>query len=306
MRIFSDFDEFHKEISESTAVAIGKFDGLHLGHARLFESVLSQKEKGLSTLVFTFDRQISDFFEHTESKQLTTNNEKEEYLRDNGFDYEFVLPVNEKTVAISPEDFVKALVNRLNAKYIAAGSDLSYGAGGKGDFALLRRLSKEYSFEVCEIEKVKLGNDVISSSMIRQYVAEGKMELAQAALGHPYTVDGIVTHGRMLGRKLEMPTVNMDVGKDKLLPPFGVYFSNIYLGTGIFHGITNIGVKPTVTDEGRVCVETYIYDFDDDLYGEWLRVELLHYLRSEMKFDGTDALKAQMRTDMLRGRIYFS
>ncbi len=305
MRIFSDLNDVNS-ISGKTAVAIGKFDGLHLGHARLFEEVRKKRKEGFSSLIFTFDKPIADFFSNDYQPLLTTNNEKEEYLRDLGIDYEFVLPVNEETVSIEPDDFVKILAEKLKAGFIAAGSDISFGAGGRGNMDLLKSLSSEYGYEVCEVEKVKLGEEVISSTMIRQFVQEGKMELAQAALGRPYSIDGMVKQGRMLGRKLEMPTVNMETEGNKLLPPFGVYFSYIYLGTGVFRGITNIGVKPTVTDEKRVTVETYIYDFDDDVYGEWLRVELLHFLRSEKKFDGLEDLKAQMRTDMLRGRIYFS
>ena len=289
-----------------TALTIGKFDGLHLGHLKLFEEVLSKKEMGMNTLCFTFDKPINDFLNGTATNLLTTNAEKEEYLRDLGFDYEFVLPVNEETVAIEPEDFIRLLCDRMNMKFIAAGPDLSFGKGGAGNVSLLEDNAGKYSYEVSIVKKVKLGEDIISSSLIRQNVQEGKMEIAEAALGRPYSVDGTVTHGRKLGRQLDMPTVNLEIEKNKLLPPFGVYFSNIYLGTGLFHGIPNIGVKPTVTDEGRITVESYIYDFDDDIYGEWLRVELLHYLRGEKRFGDLSELKDQMRTDMLRGRIYFS
>lgn len=305
MRILSDLNDTNS-ISGRTALAIGKFDGLHKGHARLFDRLREKSREGYSTLVFTFDRPISDFFSGEDQPLLTTNNEKEEYLRDIGMDYEFVLPVNAESVAIEPEAFVDILSNRLHAGFIAAGNDISFGAGGRGDIELLRSLSSRYGYEVSEVEKVKLGEEVISSTMIRRFVQEGKMELAQAALGRPYSIDGMVRQGRKLGRRLEMPTVNLETEKNKLLPPFGVYFSYIYLGTGVFRGITNIGVRPTVTDDGRITVETYIYDFDDDVYGEWLRVELLHFLRGEMRFDSLDSLKAQMRTDMLRGRIYFS
>ncbi len=306
MRIFSDLDQFDKECSEITAVAVGKFDGLHAGHIKLLEKVLEQKKKGLSPLAFTFDGSIADFFSGEKSPVLSTNPEKEDCLRDMGFDYEFIMPVNEETVATDPEEFIDILVNKLHARYIAAGSDISFGAGGKGDLKLLKELSGKYSYEVCIIDKIKFGDEEISSSLIRNLVGEGKMELAQAALGRPYSLEGMVIEGRKLGRKLEMPTVNLSVDKNKLLPPFGVYFSHIYLGTGVFQGITNIGIKPTVSDEKKVAVESYIYDFDDDVYGEWLKVELLHFLRGEIKFESVDKLKAQMRTDMLRGRIYFS
>ncbi len=306
MRIFSDVDEFDRNCSEITAVAVGKFDGLHLGHMKLLESVMAQKKLGLSPLAFTFEGSFADYFSGEKSTVLTTNAEKEEALRNMGFDYEFLMPMEDANINMEPEAFIEMLVTKLHARYIAAGPDLSFGKGGRGDMVLLKELSKKYSYEVCEIDKVKLGDDEISSTLIRNLVAEGRMELAQAALGRPYSVEGMVMQGRMLGRQLEMPTVNLSVAKNKHLPPFGVYFSHIFLGTGVFLGITNIGVKPTVSDEKKVTVESYIYDFDDDVYGEWLRVELLHFLRGEMKFDSIEKLKAQMRTDMLRGRIYFS
>ncbi|MBO4375392.1 MAG: bifunctional riboflavin kinase/FAD synthetase [Lachnospiraceae bacterium] len=306
MRIFSDVDEFDRIVPGKTAMAFGKFDGLHVGHAMLLQNVLARREKGLSTLALTFDGSFSDYLSGNRSGVLSTNSEKEELLRDMGFDFEFVMPLNEKTVSMEPEDFVEMLAKKLHVSYIAAGPDITFGAGGKGDLELLKKLSEEYSFEVEVIEKVKLGDEVISSSLIRGLIADGKMELAHAVLGRAYSVEGMVTRGRMLGRKLEMPTVNLSLDPEKLLPPFGVYFSHIFLGTGVFLGITNIGVRPTVSDEKKVTVESYIYDFDDDVYGETLKVELLHFLRGEKKFDSIDELKAQMRTDMLRGRIYFS
>lgn len=306
MRIFSDVDEFDSTVMDATAMAFGKFDGLHAGHTKLLQNVLEQKKTGLSALVLTFDGSFSDYFSGQKSGVLSTNAEKEDLLRDMGFDHEVIMPLNEETVSMEPESFIEMLVKKLHVRYIAAGPDISFGAQGKGDIKLLKSLSEKYGFEAQIIEKVKLGDEVISSSLIRGLIADGKMELAQAVLGRPYSLEGMVTKGRMLGRKLEMPTVNLSVEPEKLLPPFGVYFSHIFLGTGVFLGITNVGVRPTVSDDKKVSVETYIYDFDDDVYGETLRVELLHFLRGEMKFDSIDALKSQMKTDMLRGRIYFS
>ncbi|MBR5376737.1 MAG: bifunctional riboflavin kinase/FAD synthetase [Lachnospiraceae bacterium] len=306
MRIFSDVDEFDRTIKDTTAMAFGKFDGLHKGHMKLLQNVLAKKASGLSPMVLTFDGSFSDYLSGKKSGVLTTNSQKEDALRDLGFDYEFVMPLNEETVSMEPESFIEMLVKKLHVRFIAAGPDISFGAKGRGDLGLLHSLSKEYGFEICVIEKVKLGDEVISSSLIRSLIAEGKMELAQAVLGRPYTLEGTVTRGRMLGRKLEMPTVNLSVEPEKLLPPYGVYFSHIFLGTGVFLGITNVGVRPTVSEDSRPSVETYIYDFDDDVYGETLRVELLHFLRGEKKFDSIEELKSQMKTDMLRGRIYFS
>lgn len=197
MRILSDLNGTNG-ISGKTAVAIGKFDGLHLGHARLLEEVRKKSREGFHSLAFTFDKPITDFFSGQSQPLLTTNNEKEEYLRDIGIDYEFVLPVNKETVAIEPEDFIRLLSEKLNAGFIAAGGDISFGAGGRGDMELLRGLSSKYGYEFCEVEKVRFGDEVISSTMIRRFVQEGKMEMAQAALGRPYSIDGMVRQGRRL------------------------------------------------------------------------------------------------------------
>ena len=315
MQVFSDISLFEKAFAESiahtdrikrTAVAVGKFDGLHAGHRELLNEVLAYREQGFSTLVFTFDSPIADFFTGQKSPVLTTNAEKEEYLRELGFDYEIVFPVNAGNLAIEPYEFVKkVLVDGLHAGMVAAGSDLSFGKDGAGDLALLKHMADVLGFVSLTVDKVMLDGEEISSTRVRKYVTDGDMEYAGRLLGHAYSIDGRVRHGRKIGRTLEMPTINLEPETEKLLPPFGVYYSDIIIGTERYHGITNIGIKPTVTDEAKTTVETYIFDFDDDLYGEILRVELLHYHRSEQKFPDIIELKKQMHDDMLKGRAYF-
>ena len=311
MRIFSDVKEFRKKcasVKKGTALAIGKFDGIHLGHQKLLDIVKSYKNKGLATVVFTFDIPMAAFFSGHEVQVLTTNEERREYLAELGIDYLIEFPVNDETINTEPEDFVKdILVRRLNAKIIAAGYDCSFGRGGRGNIELLRSMQKKYGFETVEVEKISYADEIISSTLVRGFVADGNMEMAEKLLGHPYSVGGKVSHGRKLGSAaLAMPTVNIMPASDKLLPPFGVYFSNVIVGSSIYHGITNIGRKPTISDHEAVGVETFIYDFDDDLYGEKLRVDLLHWHREEMKFPGIDALKIQMHKDMNMGKDYFS
>lgn len=306
MQIFSDVNRFDcMPENFHTAVAVGKFDGLHEGHQKLL-SELKRVSGGCRTLVFTFDSPISDFFTGRKSLLLTTNSEKDEYLREMGIDYEFVLPVNEDTLGLEPELFLQnMIIKKLRASYVVAGPDLSFGKDGTGDFTLLSQMADKLHYRAVMVDKVMLDGEEISSSRVRGCVSEGNMEYSRMLLGHPYSVDGKVRHGRKIGRTLEMPTINIEPEPEKLLPPFGVYYSDILLGTERFHGITNIGIKPTVTDEGRITVETYIYDFDDDVYGENLRVELLHYHRTEQKFEDLSGLKKQMHDDMISGRKYF-
>ncbi|MBQ7584554.1 MAG: bifunctional riboflavin kinase/FAD synthetase [Lachnospiraceae bacterium] len=287
-----------------TAVAIGKFDGMHLGHMKLLQETASYRDKGYSSLVFTFESPVADFFTGERSRVLTPNSEKERLLLEAGIDYLYMMPVNRQTVSCDPEAFVREiLVGRLKAGVIAAGSDLSFGDRGAGDMALLKRLSAGYGgdldYEVSEIEKVRYRGEAISSSLIRDAVASGDMERAADMLGRPYLIEGRVVHGRKLGKSIGMPTANQIPADDKLVPPYGVYASEVEMDGRLCRGITNIGMKPTVKDDDAVTAETHIFDFDRDIYGENIRVGLLRFIRPEMKFESLAALKAQMEKDMM-------
>jgi riboflavin kinase/FMN adenylyltransferase len=264
------------------------------------------EEKGLKTLVFTFDKPFNSYFTGEKPEMLTTNLEREEAVRERGINYLLEFPLREDTVSIPHEDFVEdILVKGLNAAFIAAGPDMSFGKGGKGNIDFLREASKG-RFEVCMVEKVKFRDETVSSSLVRDKLKAGDMEMVSALLSRPYSIMGKVSHGRRLGGKvLDMPTVNIYPESSKLLPPFGVYFSETTFGSEKIKSITNIGIKPTVQDKGKVNAETFLYDFSDDLYGENLRVDLIHFLRSERKFDSMEELKQTMHRDMLKGREYF-
>ena len=303
MQIISGTTQF--KIPDGTAVAIGKFDGLHLGHRKLLDMILRQKEDGLKAAVFTFDPSPEVFFGMNPARELSTNREKRELFREIGIDILVEFPFNKETAAISPEDFViDILVNRMNAKYVAAGTDLSFGAKGKGNFAMLSSLARHLGFETCKIDKIERNGKVISSTLIRGLVEEGNMEEAAACLGAPYKITGKIVHGKALGRRIGIPTLNQMPPSDKLLPPFGVYYSEVKTEGGIYKGITNIGIKPTVTNENRVTVETSLYDFSGDLYGETAEVSLLTFRRPEMRFSGIAELKKTMEKDIRAGEIY--
>ena len=303
MRIISGTTQFR--IEEGTAVAIGKFDGLHLGHRRLLEEILRQKEDGLAAAVFTFDPSPEIFFGMNPSRELSTNEEKRALFREIGVDILVEFPFNRMTAATTPEDFViDILCHRMNARFVAAGTDLSFGAMGKGNFALMSSLSRHLGFEARKIDKIERNGKVISSTLIRRYVEEGNMEEAAACLGAPYRITGKIVHGRALGRRIGIPTLNQLPPPDKLLPPFGVYYSEVKADGRIYKGMTNIGTKPTVSEEPKVTVETYLYDFDGDLYGETAEVGLLTYRRPEKRFSGVMELRKTMEEDILAGKIY--
>ncbi len=297
MQIITRLDELN--ISEKTAIAIGKFDGIHLGHKKLLKHILEQKQDGLMATVFTFEPSPEEFFVGHSVKQLFTRKEKRKAFEDMGIDILVEFPLTAQTAATPPEDFVKTiLVEDLKADYIAAGTDVSFGDKGRGDQYLLRNMSKELGFELCLIDKVMLDGAEVSSTRVRNHVADGDMVMAKRLLGSYYSISGIVEHGKHLGHTIGVPTVNILPPVGKLLPPFGVYRSIVLIDGNEYRGMTNIGRKPTVSSDNQVGVETYIYDFDEDVYGKNIEVELLEFKRPEMKFDSIDALKAQMEKDI--------
>lgn len=301
MKIITRLDELN--IEDKTALAMGKFDGIHLGHKKLLNMILDQRQDGLKATVFTFEPSPEEFFVGHTVRQLFTREEKRRAFEKMGVDILVEFPLTADTAATPPEDFVRTiLVEDLKAEYIAAGTDVTYGNKGRGDQYLLRNMSKELGFELHLIDKVMLDGQEVSSTRVRNVVADGDMPMAKRLLGDDYSVSGIVEHGAHLGTTIGVPTVNVLPPDNKLLPPFGVYKSVVMVDGKIFKGMTNIGRKPTVSDSGRVGVETYIYDFDEDVYGKYIEVRLLEFMRPEMKFEGVEQLKAQIHFDIEEAR----
>ncbi len=305
LRIFSDLKEV--DPSRPRAVVLGKFDGIHLGHQELLKRILPFRREGLTTLVCTFAGPLSAVFSNEEPLSLTTNAERSALLSGMGMEELLLLPVSRDFLSTPPERFVREiLLGDLNAAVIVSGPDCTFGAGGKGDLALLKRLALKAGSRVLTVEKVRLLGEDISSSRIRSLVREGEMEKAAMLLGLPYSLEGRVCHGRKLGRQIDMPTVNLLPPAGKLLPPFGVYEAEVSLGSERFPGVSNLGVKPTVSGSGSVVLETHLFDFSEDLYGEDITVSLLRFERPERKFQGVDELKTAMHSDMLKAKSFFA
>ncbi len=303
MQIIKETTEFM--LPGKSAVAIGKFDGIHLGHQKLLEKITEQKKNGLLAVVFTFSPAPEAFFSGKETKGLMSIEEKRAAFKKAGIDILIEFPLNKETAATEPERFVEEyLVGKLQAAFIAAGTDLSFGKKGAGDAALLKRMAESSGYRVELIEKVSVAGEEVSSTIVREAVEKGDMEKAQVLLGVPYSIKGIVSHGRKLGRKMGMPTLNLLPAEEKLLPPNGVYYSRVLLAGKRYPGISNVGYKPTVSDTCVMGVETYLYAFDEDAYGREITVELLGFKRPEMKFEGTEALKEQVQRDIEEGAAF--
>lgn len=312
MKIIENTTEFY--IEENTAVAIGKFDGFHRGHQKLLGHLKQQQEKGQKSVVFTFVPSPAVFFSREPVRELSTVEEKRRIFENAGVDYLIEYPFDQRIADMDPQAYIKeVLLDRIHARCVVAGEDISYGKYGAGDYQLLENMAAACGYKVILIEKVQYQGREVSSTYVREEVGKGNMELVQQLLGTPYHVAGKIVHGKRLGRTLGMPTVNLLPPREKLLPPKGVYYSYVHLHSDTgrmpydgkkFAAITNIGTKPTVDDSSVMGVETYIYNFDSDVYGERMEVYLLYHKRPEMQFEKVDILKAQMAADIADGRKY--
>ena len=281
-------------------MAIGKCDGLHIGHGKLLDQILAQKKNGLKACVFTFDPAPAVFFGRADRKELTVKEEKRALLKQLGVDILIEFPMTEQTASMAPEVFVEqVLVKGLQMRYIAAGTDLAFGAGGAGNADLLQKLAEKFGYQTQLIHKVCLDDMEVSSTGIRKVLETGEMEKVNQLLGRPYPVFGEVVHGKKLGRTVGMPTVNILPSQDKLMPPCGVYASRICYQGKEYGGISNVGYKPTVTEERILGVETHIFDFAEDTYGQWLEVSLVRFRRPERRFESLEALRRQVEEDIL-------
>ena len=276
---------------------MGKFDGLHRGHQKLIKRTMGYQRQGYKSTVFTLD--------FGRKEMLLTGEERREILEKKGVSYLIDCPFLPEVASMEPEDFIQSvLVDKLHAKKIVVGEDFHFGHNRKGDARLLKELEHIYEYEAEIVRKEKEGDREISSTYIREEIAKGNMEAAGRLLGYPYFVSGEVLHGRHIGSRLLVPTTNLVPTTRKLLPPNGVYISRTLVNGREYGGITNIGYKPTVGEKFR-GVETYMFDFDEDLYGCDITVQLLKFLRPEKKFDSIDLLREQMKQDIGVGRSFF-
>lgn len=290
----------------NSVVTLGKFDGLHQGHQLLLTYLMEQKKLGYQAVMFTFMYHPSNLFSDKEIDLIYTEEEKRYLLDQIDLDVLISYPFTEETASMEAEKFIKeVLVEKLDAKKIVVGADFCFGHNRKGNVAMLKAMSEVYGYELIVFDKLKIGGQVIGSSYIRGLIAEGHMEQANDLLGNPFTIIGEVQHGRKIGRTLGFPTTNLIPSEHKLLPPNGVYVSKTNINGTWYPGITNIGYNPTVGRTPERRVETFLFDFDSDLYGYNIEVALYALVRKEVHFGSLDELKEQISRDISYGREYF-
>ncbi|SHI88935.1 bifunctional riboflavin kinase/FAD synthetase [Parasporobacterium paucivorans] len=293
-----------KEFSlTDTAITLGKFDGLHKGHRKLLAVLAEEKKKGCLSVVFTFDMPPVSLICGDKPVYLLTRDERRIFHEENGVDVLIEFPFDMETAKMEPEDFVsEILVKSLGVKSLVCGSDFRFGHNRHGDTELLKELGSRYGFDTIVLELERDGDREISSTLIKRELIEGNLKKANEMLGYPFTVIGRVVYGNQLGRMLGSPTLNLLPPRNKILPPDGVYATRTIIEGKSHDGITNVGCKPTVSDEMVRGVETHLLDFEGNLYGKIIEVQFLEFIRPEKKFDNVNTLKNQILLDIERCR----
>ena len=287
--------QFH---TVGTAIALGKFDGIHLGHQMLMDGLLNEKQMGRQALVFTFNFEQTGTPNGGVKKNIYTSEERAYYFSKFGIDVLLEYPFTKEFAAFSPEEFVlKCLVNQLGVRSVYVGADFHFGRGRSGNVALMQALGEQYHFDVHVLNKKTLHGKIVSSTLIRDML-ESHFYVANEMLGNPYFIYGTVVHGNHLGRTIGYPTINQIIPKHKLTPAFGVYASRVLIDGYYYKGISNLGNKPTIEGVHQIGLETHILDYHGDLYGKDIQTELLYFIRPEEKFPDVQTLTKQIGNDI--------
>ncbi len=290
-------------LAGSRVVAVGNFDGVHLGHACLLEraSEIASAE-GMPMVVFTFE----DTPKNTLAKHITRSSDKLRLLEIYGADGVYFEDF-ESCRNMTPHEFIKdVLIGRFGTKTVVCGYDYRFGVHRSGDSGVLARILEENGRNAVIIPPVTVNGVVVSSTLIRQYIKDGEINKASELLGRRYSFNLPVVEGRHIGRKIGFPTINQRFPEYQLVPAYGVYACLCEIGGVFFKGVADIGVKPTVSESGEVVCETHILDFDENMYHRDVRVFLFAKLRDEQKFASLDELKRAVANDVKKTRNYFS
>ena len=299
MKIYDHIDNF-KPV-KNAVVTIGTFDGVHLGHRKIIEGITElAKQTGGETVILTFfphPRMILHPEDQT-IKMITTMNEKALLLEQLGVDHLIITPFSRDFSNQSPESYIRdVLVNKIGTKKIVIGYDHRFGKDRKGGLADLQNLAPVYGFEVVEIPEQDINDVAVSSTRIRQALLNDETELANKFLGYPFFITGKVVRGDQIGRQLGYPTANIMVEENyKLIPGDGIFAVKVEVEGQKYKGMGYIGHRPTISGMTR-NIEVNLFDFDQDIYTKPIRMEFLHFVRGDIKFESLDQLKEQLGSD---------
>lgn len=306
MKIITSLDNVDFQ-TNATGIALGNFDGIHMGHKTLIIKLVEIcKKHNIPSVIYTF---------RNHPKSLTSNNrgplkivsdrQKLQLLRELGVDYTLFIEFDEKQRMLAPEKFIEEiLVQRLNMQHAVVGYDYRFGYKAKGDIHLLEHMKAQYNYQLQVIQPVAIENEIISSTVIRQLIQGGQISKANLYLGKPFSITGTVIHGRGMGKQLGFPTANIELDDSFVLPSPGVYYTKTILDQKIYYSATNVGHNPTF-GEHPISIETHLLDFDDMIYGKKIEVLFLYRARREIRFSSKDELIGQMARDLEGTREYF-
>lgn len=287
-----------RPLKKSTSIALGVFDGVHIGHQAVIGEAVNGVEHGLLPIVFTFNMESQKPYNKLDQSIILTERVKLKKFEELGVDT--VLSIRfEEVKDQTPEDFVKEiLINTLSAKRIVCGFDFRFGKNAAGTPALLQKLCEEAGVTLVVVPPMMEGGEPVSSTRIRTCLQEGSIVAANDLLGYDYTIELKVIDGFKNGRRLGFPTINQAFEKDQLVPRYGVYASRVTVDGKTYGGVTNVGVKPTVHGKRSPLAETFIIGLDADLYGKYVSVSLLEFLREERKFSSMEELAETVRQNI--------
>ncbi len=298
MKIIQTISNFNS--LEKTVVTIGTFDGIHIGHQKILKDLIetAKKENKKSVLLTFFPHPKMVLQKEVTIQLLNTIEEKSSLLEKMGLDYLIIHPFSKEFSRLTALDFVRdILVNQLNTSRLIIGYDHHFGKNREGNIHQLKEYSSLYDFNVEEIPAQDIDNVSVSSTKIRNALQEGSLKTANNYLGYNYMLNGTVVNGKSLGGKIGFPTANLEVNETyKLIPKTGVYIIKTVIDSVLFYGMMNIGFRPTVSGKDQT-IEAHLFNFNKDLYGKNLRLELLYFLREEKKFDSIDDLIVQLKLD---------
>ena len=302
-----NISEFQK--GEKTFVTIGTFDGVHFGHQRILEKLVSDAKKaGKKSILLTFFPHPRMVLQKDKSLELiNTIEERKNLLAKTGLDYLIIHPFSKEFSRLTALAFVRdILVNQFNVSKLCIGYDHHFGKNREGNITQLQEYSKLYDFDIEEIPAQDIDDVSVSSTKIRKALAEGSVKTANTYLGYPFMLNGKVVNGKQLGGKIGFPTANIDVEEEyKLIPKTGVYVVRSSVDGKIIYGMMNIGKRPTV-DGKHQTIEVHFFDFNQDLYEQSLTIELLYFLRDEHKFDSVEHLISQLQKDEIQARNFIA
>jgi riboflavin kinase/FMN adenylyltransferase len=289
----------YEENRFNTAVALGNFDGIHIGHQQLIKTMVKKSEElSLKNSLLLFKNHTKTVIDHNRPKVITNNDQKLKIAKDLGVNLIYTMDFNEEVMKLSGEEFVKnILIDRIRAKLLVVGFDYRFGYKASGNADYLKELGNKLNFQVEVVRPVYENNQIVSSTTIRNLISQGHIRQANNMLGRNYTLIGTVISGKNRGNKLGFPTANIDPIDNYVLPETGVYKTNTIVDGCKYLSVTNIGYNPTF-NEDVLKIESHILDFSDNIYGKKLEIEFIDYIREDIKFTNKDELIYQINKDI--------